>query len=79
MSEQRESLQQAGLMPMRRRAARITALIKESGSRIREAALRLLPGVPGAPPTVQRANRAAAGRLGRLIRLHGDQWGLEPY
>ncbi len=64
MRERQRSPLPTGPAPARRRAARAYGqahrLLKETGGRIKETALRLLPGYQSTLPTVQRANRAAA-------------------
>jgi hypothetical protein len=66
MRERKQSTLPVDSPPLRHRAApdygRFYGLIKDTGSRIKQRALGLLPGVTGALPTVQRANRAAAHR-----------------
>ncbi|NQW24088.1 MAG: phage portal protein [SAR202 cluster bacterium] len=64
MKERQQSPLLAGLTPLGYRAAQAYGSLKDSGAKIKERTLRLLPGthagLPPASPTVQRANRAAA-------------------
>ncbi len=54
---------------------RAMGLVKETGSKIKETALRLLPGFPKTPPVVQRANRASATDVDGFPSFMGSNGG----
>jgi len=56
-------------------SARAFSLVKETSSKIRDRALRLLPGFPRRLPVVQRANRAAAADIDGFSALAGGHSG----
>ena len=51
------------------------SLVKETGSKIIETALRLLPGFPRTLPVVQRANRASATDIDGFPSFMGSNGG----
>ena len=54
---------------------RAMGLVRDTGHKIKEAALRLLPGFSRTPPIVQRANRAAAKDVDGFPSFTGSNGG----
>ena len=75
MKERQRSHLPPDLAPRTSRHARALGLVRDAGSKIKETALRLLPGLSRELPTVQRANRATAADIDGFPSFTGSNGG----